>query len=45
MKYQSDRNLQAIWLGCIKGVGLIFNEKLDIDIIDDNTVGITFSPL
>ena len=45
MKYHSVRNLQPIWLGCIRGVGIIYNEKLDIKIIDDNTVEITFSPL
>ena len=42
MKYFSPRNLQPIWLGCIKGVGIAFNEKLDINVIDDNTVEIVF---
>lgn len=42
MKYYSDRNLQPIWLGCIKGVGLIYNETVDIVRLDDNTVEITF---
>ena len=43
MKYNSDRNLQPIWLGVTRGVGLIYNEKLDIKHIDDSTVEITFS--
>lgn len=42
MKYSSHRNLQAIWLGCIKGVGLVFKEKLELNIIDANTVEIIF---
>ena len=42
MKYYSDRNLQPIWLGCIRGIGLIFNEKLNINIIDNITVEIVF---
>ena len=45
MKYYSARNLQAIWLGVTKGVGFIYNEKLDIKIIDDNTIEIIFSPI
>ena len=45
MKYSSKRNLQAIWLGVIKGVGIAFKEKLDLTMLDENTVEIVFSPI
>ena len=44
MKYISKRNLQTIWIGVIKGVGVAFNEKLDLKMLDENTVEIIFSP-
>ena len=43
MKYFSNRNLQPIWIGLIKGVGIAFNEKLDIKFVDNNTVEIIFT--
>lgn len=43
MKYSSARNLQAIWLGCVKGVGVAFREKLAIRSLDRNSVEITFN--
>ena len=42
MKYSSNRNLQPLWIGLIKGVGIAFNEKLDIKLLDANTVEIIF---
>ena len=42
MKYISSRNLQNIWLGCVRGVGIAFNEKLAIRKLDSSSVEITF---
>jgi len=42
MSYSSQRNLQPIWLGCVKGVGVAFKEKLSIKQKDRNSIEITF---
>jgi hypothetical protein len=40
MKYSSQRNLQAIWLGYVRGVGVAFKEKLSIKPLDRNSIEI-----
>jgi len=43
MSYHSERNLEPIWLGIIKGVGRYYNEKLDLSLLAKNKVKIVFS--
>jgi len=42
MSYHSERHLEPIWLGIIKGVGEYYNEKLEIIPITKNKVKIIF---
>ncbi len=43
MKYSSPRHLEDIWIGCIKGVGVAFKEKLLIRKLNPSAVEITFN--
>jgi len=43
MTYISSRNLQPIWIGLIKGVGIYFKENINIENISKNSVKITFN--
>lgn len=43
MTYISERGLEVVWIGIIKGVGRYFNEKLTIEKISENKVKIQFN--
>jgi hypothetical protein len=43
MKYSSPRHLESIWIGCAKGVGIAFKEKLAIKKLGASAIEITFS--
>ena len=42
MKYSSPRHLEAIWIGCVKGVGVAFKERLRIAKLGPSAIEITF---
>jgi hypothetical protein len=42
MKYNSPRGLIAVLMGCAKGLGRYYNEKLTVTKIDDSSIKIQF---
>lgn len=42
MNYISERGLEQIWIGLIKGVGKYFKENINIEKLSENKVKITF---
>jgi hypothetical protein len=42
MQYSSERNLEELWIGLIKGVGKAFHERLEINRLDKNRVEVVF---
>lgn len=42
MTYDSERNLEELWIGLIKGVGKAFHEKLEVNRLDKNRVQVRF---
>jgi hypothetical protein len=43
MEYRSDRHLEELWIGLIKGVGKAYNERLVINRLAKNKVEVIFA--